>query len=298
MIVLYYVVMDLEWNNAYNKAVKAFFNEIIEIGAVMIDENMDVVDTFSVLIRSQLSKKLSGRVKDLTHITNEDMYGGVGFDRALSDFTKWLGDRECVFMSWGNTDLHVLLENLICFCDTDYIPFIGFYADAQRYCQNHLKLDTNQQIGLSAAAALFGIDVSEFSTHRALDDSLLTWRCLKKAYNEEEVSSYIHKCDRNFYKRLMFKAKNITDIHDERIDRSKMVCPCAECRNYMKRITEWRVVNQAFRATFYCRNCKKKSTLSVRYREHFDHIDVKKRIIEINNKPEQEQTEAGNERQN
>ena len=116
--------MDLEWNNAYNKAVKAFFNEIIEIGAVMIDENMDVVDTFSVLIRSQLSKKLSGRVKDLTHITNEDMYGGVGFDRALSDFTKWLGDRDCIFMSWGNTDLHVLLENLICFCDTDYIPCI------------------------------------------------------------------------------------------------------------------------------------------------------------------------------
>ena len=96
----------------------------------------------------------------------------------------------------------------------------------------------------------------------------------------------------------MFKAKNITDIHDERIDRSKMVCPCAQCSNYMKRISEWRVVNQAFRATFYCKNCKKKSMLSVRYREHFDHIDIKKRVIDMNSKPEKKNAEADDEKQN
>lgn len=296
---MYYVVMDLEWNNAYNKAVKGFFNEIIEIGAVMLDENMDVVDTFSVLIRSQLSKKLSGRVKDLTHITNEDMCAGVGFDRALSDFRKWLSGRECVFMSWGNTDLRVMLENLICFCDIDYIPFIEYYADAQKYCQNHLNLDTSQQIGLSAAAELLGIDVSEFSTHRALDDSLLTWKCLRKSFDESEIGGYISKCDRSFYKRLMFKAKNITDLSDERIDRSKMVCPCSQCRNYMKRISNWRVVNQAFRATFYCKTCKRKSTLSIRYREYFDRIDIKKRVIDFdsNQTASSDEKETVNEEQ-
>ena len=294
MVVLYFVVMDLEWNNAYNKVLKAFFNEIIEIGAVMIDENMEVTDTFSALIRSQLSKKLSGRVRDLTHITNEDMYGGISFDRAISDFTKWIGDKDCVFMSWGNTDIHVLLENLNCFCGTDSIPFIKSYADAQRYCQNRLKLGNAKQIGLSAAAAMFDIDVSEYSTHRALDDSLLTCRCLKKAYSAEDIGNYISVCDDEFYKRLKFKAHNITDIHSEKIDRSLMVCPCSECSNYMKRITKWRIVNQSFRATFYCRNCRRKSMFTIRYREYFDHIDIKTKVIDLDDS-EKEQTEKVNQ---
>ena len=63
--------MDLEWNNSYNKFKKCFVNEILEIGAVMVDDELEVIDTFSVIIKSQLIKKLSGRVKNLTHIINQ-----------------------------------------------------------------------------------------------------------------------------------------------------------------------------------------------------------------------------------
>jgi len=148
---MYYVIMDLEWNNSYNKKLKSFFNEIIEIGAVMIDEDLDVVDTFSVLIKSQLSTKLSGRVKNLTHISNEDMYGGISISKAISDFSKWVEGKDCIFMSWGNGDIRVMLDNLHFFCDIDGIPFISKYADLQKYCQTQLKLSNSQQIGLSAA---------------------------------------------------------------------------------------------------------------------------------------------------
>ena len=78
---MHYVIMDLEWNNSYNKYKKCFVNEILEIGAVIADEELEVLDTFSVIIKSQLIKKLSGRVKNLTHITNEDMYSGVSFQK-------------------------------------------------------------------------------------------------------------------------------------------------------------------------------------------------------------------------
>ena len=60
---MFYVIMDLEWNNSYNKYKKCFVNEVLEIGAVMADEELEVIDTFSVIIKSQLIKKLSGRVK-------------------------------------------------------------------------------------------------------------------------------------------------------------------------------------------------------------------------------------------
>lgn len=284
---MHYVIMDLEWNNSYNKKLKAFFNEILEIGAVMVDDDLEVEDTFSVLVKTQLSRKLSGRVKDLTHISNEDMYGGISFKKAVSDFSKWLGDRDCVFMSWGNCDLRVMLDNLKFFCDIDGIPFISKYMDLQKYCQSYLKLSNAQQIGLSAAATLFGIDVSEFSTHRALEDSLLSLRCLKKSFDADLIQGFISDCDENFYKRLLFKIRYITNIHDERIDRSKMICYCDDCRKRMRKVSEWKSVNQAFRARFYCKNCDSYYTFTVRFKEYFDRVEMKTKKVKIN--PEEEE---------
>ena len=280
---MYYVIMDLEWNNSYNKKLKSFFNEIIEIGAVMVDDELDVVDTFSVLIRSQLSNKLSGRVKNLTHISNEDMYGGISFTKAVSDFSKWIDDRECTFMSWGNGDLRVMLDNLKCFCNIDGIPFITKYMDLQKYCQQFLGLSNAQQIGLSAAATLFGIDVSKFSTHRALEDSLLSLRCFKKSYDAEKITDHVLECDDEFYGRLLFKAKYITNLKDERIDRSQMVCTCDTCGKRMSKVSEWKLVNKAFRALFYCKDCNSHIMFTVRFREHFDHVEVKAKKTKVVN---------------
>ena len=292
---MHFVIMDLEWNNSYNKKLKSFFNEIIEIGAVMVDEDLEVVDTFSVLVKSQLSDKLSGRVKNLTHISNEDMYGGISFGKAISDFSKWLGDRNCVFMSWGNCDLRVMLDNLKFFCKIDGIPFISKYMDLQKYCQQFLKLSNMQQIGLSAAATLFGIDVSEYSTHRALDDSLLSLRCFRKSYNSAEVEKLMMICDNDFYRRLLFKAKYITDINDERIDRSKMVCFCDDCRKRMRKVSEWKCVNQAFRALFYCKNCDNYVMFTIRFKEYFDHIDIKSKKTKVVN---EEKDKSGEKKEN
>lgn len=293
---MHYIIMDLEWNNSYNKKLKSFFNEILEIGAVMVDEDLEVVDTFSVLIKSQLSSKLSGRVRNLTHISNEDMYGGISFSKAISDFSKWIGDRDCVFMSWGNGDIRVMLDNLKFFCDIDTIPFIPHYTDLQKYCQQKLGLSNAQQIGLSAAAQLFDIDVSEYSTHRALDDSLLSLRCLKKSYNRDDLMKTVADCDGEFYRRLLFKAKYISNIHDERIDRSKMVCFCDDCKRRMSKVSEWKTVNQSFRALFYCKNCDSHTMFTIRFKACFDHIDIKTKKCKVVN--EEKTDEKGEKKEN
>ena len=44
-----FIIFDLEWNNAYNYKLKRGMNEIIEIGAVKLDENLKVIDTFKRL---------------------------------------------------------------------------------------------------------------------------------------------------------------------------------------------------------------------------------------------------------
>lgn len=279
--ILFYVIMDLEWNNSYNKIKKCFVNEILEIGAVLVDENLDVIDTYSVIIKSQLIKKLSGRVKNLTHITNEDMRMGMSFHRAFAEFEDWIGDRDCVFLSWGNSDIRVLVDNFDMFCGTNKVPFLTQYVDLQKYCQEFIVNVGTQQIGLVNAATEMGIDVSNCKFHRALEDSLLGLRCLKKCYNREHLLNLAVICDAAFYKKLSFKASYITNINNPKIDRSKMKCNCDICSAPMKRMSDWKCINQAFSAIFLCKNCERLVTFYIKFKEYYDRIDVKTNIAEM-----------------
>ena len=278
---MFYIIMDLEWNNSYNKYRKCFVNEILEIGAVMVTEELEVIDTFSVIIRSQLIKKLSGRVKNLTHITNEDMMSGVSFQRAVSDFTKWIGSKNCIFMSWGNSDIRVLYDNYSMFCKIKGIPFLTEYLDLQKYCQQFIVSATNQQISLVNAAIEMGIDISGCKFHCALEDSLLGLRCLKKCYNKDHLMNSSVICDEAFYQKLMFKASYITNINNPKINKEKLKCKCDVCASYMNRMSDWKSINQTFSALFYCKNCERLVRYSVRFKEYYDKIDVKTSISEL-----------------
>ena len=278
---MFYVIMDLEWNNSYNKYRKCFVNEILEIGAVMVNDELEVIDTFSVIIRSQLIKKLSGRVKNLTHITNEDMTSGVSFQRAVSDFSKWIGSKNCVFMSWGNSDIRVLYDNYSMFCKIKGIPFLTEYLDLQKYCQQFIVSATNQQISLVNAAIEMGIDISDCTFHRALEDSLLGLRCLKKCYNKDHLLNNAVICDEAFYQKLMFKATYITNINNPKIDKEKLKCKCDLCGEYMNRMSDWKSINQTFSALFYCKNCERLVRYSARFKEYYDKVDVKTSVSEM-----------------
>lgn len=52
-----YIIFDLEWNNAFNYRTQKGINEIIEIGAVKLNDNLEVIDTFKQLIYPQAFKK-------------------------------------------------------------------------------------------------------------------------------------------------------------------------------------------------------------------------------------------------
>ena len=107
-----FIIFDLEWNNAYNYKLKRGMNEIIEIGAVKLDENLKVIDTFKQLIKPKLSKKLGSRFKNLTHITIDEInQSGISFENAFDNFSKWCGKGDNLFLSWSTSDLYTLVAN-------------------------------------------------------------------------------------------------------------------------------------------------------------------------------------------
>lgn len=270
-----YIILDLEWNNAYCKKKKGFLNEIIEIGAVKLNGKLEVIDTYSVFIKAQLGKKLHTRVKELTNITNDDINSGTPFSQAMANFRKWVSHEENIILTWGDTDIRVLIENFKYFNGISFIPFLSNYVNLQKYAQAFMNISKANQIGLSAAAERLGIEFDKYSLHRALDDSKLTADLFRKIFNKKMLSSYTLVCDSAFYSKITFKPKVITDINSPLIDKTKMHCICDACGSTCERLSEWRVINQSFRAVFLCKKCKRKIRFTVRFKEYYDRIDIK-----------------------
>lgn len=272
--------MDLEWNNAYMKSTKKFINEIIEIGAVKLNEQLEIVDTYSELIKPSVSKKLRTRIKDLTHITNEDVLAGKPFEEAIAQLEEWVGD-DAIVMTWGDTDVRTMLTNFKCFLKKDRIEFINKYADLQRYCQCFINMENVQQAGLSYAAECLQIDAEKYPHHRALDDSLLSAECFKKVYNQEKLNEFIKVCDADFYARLSFKPYVIKSKNDPLIDKNLFNCYCDICGGKVETLKKWKFMNQSFRGVFYCENCDREFRVNLRIKKFYDRLDVKRNYSEI-----------------
>ncbi len=287
-----FIIMDLEWNNTYCKKKKGFLNEIIEIGAVMLDENLNQIDTFSLFIKAQLGKKLHTRVKELTNISNDDISTGTPFSQAMAEFRKWSAGDDNVILTWGDTDVRVLVENFRYFNGINFVPFLKNYVNLQNYAQAFMNISKADQIGLATAAEKLGIPIEQYSLHRAIDDSFLTADIFRKIYNQQMISSYTHICDNAFYLKLSFKPKVITDINSPLIDRSKMKCLCDVCGAGCERISDWRVMNQSFRAIFQCTNCRRKIRFTIRFKEYYDRVDIKSSTVPFIDKKELEMKAA------
>lgn len=275
-----YIIMDLEWNNSYMKSAEKFINEIIEIGAVKLDENLNTVSTFSELIKPVVSKKLRSRIKNLTHITNEDVRHGRPFKDVITDFKNWVGE-DALIMTWGDTDIRTLQTNFKYFLDTKNIDFITKYADLQRYCQCFINMENVQQAGLSYAAGCLEIDPEKYPHHRALDDSLLSAECFKKVFNADKLAEFIKACDKEFYARLDFRPYVIKDKNDPLIDKNLFNCYCDICGGKVETKKKWKFTNQSFRGVFFCPNCNREFRVNLRVKKFYDRLDIKRNYSEI-----------------
>lgn len=275
-----FIITDLEWNGSYTRKTRGYFNEIIEIGAVKVDESLGSAETFHAVIRPELSRKLSTVVTDLTNITVEELADGLPFKRAVELFREWIGEEEAVLATWSNTDLLVMMENFRYYNRKETIPFATHYVDLQRYCQQQLEVDSGHQLGLSHAAQRLGISDEGMALHRALDDSILTARVLKKLYDREAIKPYIWTMDDSFYERIHFKPRVINDIHHPAAQKKEFRFRCENCGRRLEQKGRWQFRNHAFCSELLCRSCDKQFVGRVQLRQLYDSVEVRRKLIE------------------
>ncbi len=275
-----FVVLDLEWDSTFFVPQKRFVNQILQIGAVKLDQNFVVEDTFEETVKSSISNRVSGRFTQLTGITNDDMRNGISLEDAVNRYNRWIGE-DAVTMTWSNSDLYTVIEN-----EKFLLNGIRFkiekYLDLQSFIQNEMRgmgFEINSQISLSAAAEALGIETEGFDMHTAKDDSLICGELLKRYYNKERFDILIKDTSKNqFFKRLAYKPTYISDIKSSEIDSNELEFFCEKCGSKAVRKGKWRYRNRWFFGEFHCENCHNKFSARISFRRDFDGISVKKKI--------------------
>lgn len=283
-----FTILDLEWNNTYSRKLGGFFNEIIQFGAVRLNDRLEEVARFDTFVRPDAGAKLTGMVEQLTNITNEDLKSGLPFPEAFRRFCIFA--QNSVLLTWGDGDLRELMNNYRYFTGMSELPLSEQYVNLQDYCQLALKLPLSRQVGLSDAAEQLQIPHEGIALHRAIDDSVLSAECLRRTYNAELLTQRAVPMDRKLYEKLSFKARFITDRNDPHIDAKQLHFTCPFCDGKLQSNEEWSVHNKQFFRRFRCAACDKKLKARVQFKLKYEGVQVRRNITE--DLPKSPETEA------
>lgn len=165
-----YIVLDLEWNipEHRNRLVKepiVLHGEIIQIGAVMLNEQMEEIGSFEAKIRPEFYKRINRKIEELTGITDKDLENALLFTDAINNFKNWCGD-DSILLTWGPCDVQMLEDNLIMY-DMDY-RWIPEEFDAQLMFDFQETME-DRNYSLDYAVYYFGI--RGIKAHDALNDA-------------------------------------------------------------------------------------------------------------------------------
>jgi len=193
---VHYIIIDLEWNQPLSHMSSAFRRvgdrlmfEMIQIGAVKLDERRCMVGSFSTLITPAFYMKLHPRIHRITGISQEDLADAPRFGEALERFVSWCGD-DFILLTWGSDDVSVFQQNLDFFKVKSALP--PFYDLQQLYATLHEE--GKQHKGLQAALNYYEIQPSEeHPFHSAVDDAYYTALVFQRFPQAEDVVKFPQK---------------------------------------------------------------------------------------------------------
>ncbi len=192
-----YIVLDLEWNQCpYGKEreIRRLPFEIVEIGAVKLNSEKEIVDTFHGLVRPAVYHRLHFRTKEVIAVSFEELKReGRPFPEVVRAFFRWCGD-DCRFCTFGTLDLTELQRNLSYYKLDDLLKGPVFYEDVQKLFA--IAYETRKERrALSYVVDFLGIeDNGEF--HQALDDAVYTARVLQRIPDDVILKNFSIDCYR------------------------------------------------------------------------------------------------------
>lgn len=185
-----YIIFDLEWNQPPEESATLespvyLTGEIVQIGAVKLNESFQPVDELRLYIRPQYYTKMHRRIATLTGIRDKDLQEkGSPFGEAFGEFQNWCGE-EYAYMTWSTSDLPMLVDNMLLHgIDTDELPVC---YDIQRIFDREI-MRSSQRHSLDHALEILGERGD--TAHDALHDARNTAKVCAHLDLEEYLEEY------------------------------------------------------------------------------------------------------------
>ncbi len=109
-----YIVLDLEWNQSntgQEREAKELPFEIIEIGAIKLNDGCRMIGEFNELVKPQVYREMHRITGRLIHMQMRELERGKPFPEVAERFLEWCGE-EYQFCTWGTLDLTELQRNM------------------------------------------------------------------------------------------------------------------------------------------------------------------------------------------
>ncbi len=182
-----YAVIDLEMCRISAKDRKYDFGyptELIQIGAVLLDENYEMSDTFMTLVHPEYGM-IDQRIERLTGISNKDVADAPDTKTALTNFFEWLPE-DAKIVSWSESDKNQIAAEIA--GKSISISGVEKYMEEWIDCQVTFseKMDNSKQYNLTDALNICSID-SVDGEHDALVDAKNTALLFAKMNKEENL---------------------------------------------------------------------------------------------------------------
>ncbi len=184
-----YIVLDLEFNRSNNGFVSErngvkLYNEIIQIGAVKLNEDREEIASFSRIVKPSAYFKMNNEVKQLTGISTEEILRGIEFKQAVYEFLEWCGaDSEII--TWSSTDSLVIKENM---------AYHGIeYAELPKWYDIQVMFDdqvTMYDRPMPLNYAIWKLGIKSKPAHTALNDAINTAKVFCKLDLSNGLNTY------------------------------------------------------------------------------------------------------------
>lgn len=175
-----FIVLDLEWNQspAGKSGEKPGIPfEIIEIGAMKLNANRQIIERFQEYVRPQVYQQMHFKTQELLHISMKELRQARSFREVIRDFLAWCGE-DYVMCTWGAMDLEELQRNIEFYGMENPFPKPLFFYDVQKLFSRAYE-DGHLRRSLEFAVEYLHFQKS-LSFHRAIDDTYYTAMVLQK----------------------------------------------------------------------------------------------------------------------
>lgn len=111
-----HIVVDLEMNalaKEYKEEKLLCGREIIQIGAVALDEQYQEIDSFNTLVKPQYNSRIEPYYMKLTGITTEMVQNAPDFETAIRMFFSWCAGMDTIrIYQWSESDYEQITKEL------------------------------------------------------------------------------------------------------------------------------------------------------------------------------------------